>query len=173
MLFSSDDKQTSELYEQNLKDLGFKRFDGRFKSDYHTTIGYIDDVEEWDVEDLTKYLNFSLENHIKNKVNSSGINFEFGTTATLGKSTPCLVAIPKNAEIFIELNKFLQSLVIDYQHHKYRLKKITLPGYYVPHLSLNGQVYREIKITDLSKTMTVVNQRLKGKIIKFDKLVIR
>ncbi len=168
MLFASDQNQSDQLYEQNLKDLGFKRLYGKFKSDYHVTIAYIDDVEEWDVEDLTKYLNSSLEDHIKN-----GVNFEFGATATLGKSTPYIVSIPQDTKIFIELNKLLASSMINYKHHKYKLKRFSLPGYFIPHLSLNGQIYKEIKIDNLSDTINTLNQRLKGKIIKLDQLVIR
>jgi hypothetical protein len=104
---------------------------------------------------------------------STSIEFNFGAVTTLGRNIPFIVGIPENPEIFLQLNNTLEQAMVNFKFHKYKLKKISTQNNYIPHLSLNGQVYKEIPILELSSVLSKLNQRLKGKTISLDRLVIR
>jgi hypothetical protein len=168
MLFIADEAAGDKLFKENLQDLGFKRLYTKFKSDYHVSLGYIDDVEDYEVEQVQEYVSKALFEQL-----NTNITFEFGAVTTLGRNVPFIVAIPANPEIFLQLNNTLAQAMVNFKFHKYKLKKISTQNNYIPHLSLNAQIYKEIPILELSSVLNRLNQRLKGKVVVLDRLVIR
>ncbi|AIL64708.1 hypothetical protein NOVO_01555 [Rickettsiales bacterium Ac37b] len=170
MIYIENEEAGNNIYQQNLKELGLIRKledNSQFNYEYHVTIGYIKNVQNEDINDLKKYLDENLRTKLESTV------FEFGAASLLGCKHSYIVALPKNAQLFLEYNQTLISLVAKYKDGKYSLDKRTLPGSYIPHLSLNGKLYKNININDLYNVLLAINQKMHNTQIKLTKLEIR
>jgi hypothetical protein len=169
MMFIDEVSHGDIIYTQHLKQFGFKRFyvyQGN-NSDYHLSLGYIDDVHDYELEEFKKYLTAELV-----KILPTNLEFEFGAATMLGKGIPYIVAIPHDVKEFLDLNKQLNEILARYKHHKYKLKKISRPENYIPHLTLNGKLHKEIKLDQLSATLKALDINMKGVKFNLNKLVI-
>jgi hypothetical protein len=169
MLCMSSEEEGNKIFNDHLKDLGFNRFYKYqdINRDYHLSLGYIDDVEDYDVEDIRKYITNALKESLPKIV-----PFEFAVTSLLGRDIPYIVALPQHAQQFAIYNKALNEALIKYKHAKYKLKKFSRPENFIPHITLNAKLHREVKIDELEKVMTNLNKNMIGVQFNLGNLVI-
>jgi hypothetical protein len=171
MIYIPNKHEGDQIYERYTRDLGLARKinhpDKKKDFEYHVTLGFIEGVGGIDTPDLAQYLQQYLESYIK------PTSFEFGVASLLGQKSLYIVALPKNPKVFIEYNEHLANLLKSYKDGKYSLSKFTKPGRYVPHLSLNGEIGKNISIENLADTLSKINNKMLEVKITLTKIVIR
>ncbi|MFN7038908.1 MAG: hypothetical protein ACK4OM_05025 [Alphaproteobacteria bacterium] len=159
-----------KIYEQFTKSYGFERkFNFNHKNfEYHVTLGFIENVEDSDIKELKTEIKNLLKFHIKDEM-----YFQFGVLSMLGKGTPYIVALPKNGIDFIKLNNEINNFVSSYKNSKYKMSDFTQKDNYIPHLSLNAKLHKNIKAQALYETFTNLNHTIDGYSLPLSKLVIK
>ena len=172
MLFISDRATGDAVYQQHLHDIGLNRFmyyQGIVQSDYHVSLGYIDDVDDTEAAELSMYLTEAMHQQLANQP----VVFEFGASSLLGRDTMFIVALPKNTRTFSAYNTFLHTLLQSYKQGKYQLKTISKPAHYIPHMTLNGRVGKEIPLEEVYAVLLKINQRMANRTVRLTKAVVR
>lgn len=173
MLYISTPEMGNSFYHTYLEPFGFPRTrypNAPFYTDYHITVGYLENVQFDDVRKLSDHLNSDLTKNI----DLNEVSFKFGMPTLLGlPRKPFIAILPENTGSFCGYNRIVFESLKSFKNGIYTLDTHTLPNYYLPHINLYGQVNKHIESRLVNTTLMSLRQRLQGVSLAFSKIKIR